>query len=342
MSGGVDSSVAAALVKEQGYETIGVTLNLATARSTEAMRTGIESAREVAHQLRIPHHVLDLRQEFEQRIIRVFCQEYCSGRTPNPCVLCNKEIKLGLLLSEARNLGADQVATGHYARVVYHQKKERYLLKKGKDEQKEQSYFLFLLSQGQLASVMFPLGEMKKSAVRARAKQQGLSVYDRRGSQEVCFIPDNDYVAYIKGMMPHIEQPGRIISTSGKVLGTHQGIYSFTIGQRKRLNVPQGYPVYVVGLDNETNTVVVGKKDETLRTELTASSLNWIARKSLEETIEVTARIRYRNREHSARIIPVSEDSVKVEFFEPQLAITPGQAVVFYDGDTVVGGGWID
>ena len=342
MSGGVDSSVTAALVKEQGYDTIGVTLNLAVESSFEKMQSAIDSAREAARRLNIPHHVLDLRTAFEEKVVTVFCEEYRCGRTPNPCVVCNRDIKLGGLFRKARNLGGDYVATGHYAQVMYDELRGRYLLKKGKDGRKEQSYFLAMLRQDQLGSVLFPLGGMTKAAVREKAKALGLPVYDRRGSQEVCFIPDNDHESFIKARIPDLVRPGDIVSTGGKVLGSHQGIHAFTIGQRKGLNVPQGYPVYVVGLNSETNTVVVGKKDETFQTKLIAKGLNWIAFDSLQEPLDVHARIRYRNREQPARVFPLVDGSVRVEFIEPQMAVTPGQAVVFYDGDTVVGGGWIE
>jgi tRNA-specific 2-thiouridylase len=341
MSGGVDSSVAAALLKEQGCDVYGVTLNLAVESSVARMAGAIESARKTARMLGISHDVIDVRATFEEKVVSVFCEEYRHARTPNPCVVCNRQLKLKELRRVAGQRAAEYVATGHYAQAMYDEERGRYLLKKGKDARKEQSYFLSLLTQEQLGAVLFPLGSMSKSAVRDKAKALDLPVHDRRGSQEVCFIPDNDYSSFISARMPDLVRPGPIVSTAGEVLGSHQGIHRFTVGQRKGLNVPQGYPVYVTALNSETNTVVVGKKEETYRSELTATGLNWIAIDKLKEPIKVHARIRYRNREQPAQVIPLPNDVVKVVFDEPQMAITPGQAVVFYDGDMVVGGGWI-
>jgi len=342
MSGGVDSSGAAFLLKERGYEVIGLTLDIATENNAQSMGKSIENARTVAEHIGIEHHVLDLRRQFDQKVVTVFCEEYRRGRTPNPCVLCNPEIKFGPLVAEAHRLGVASVATGHYARVAWDEQKQRYVLKKGKDEQKEQSYFLFMLGQEHLAHTAFPLGELTKEKVRQKARELGLSVHDRRGSQEVCFIPDNDYSGFVKKRMPDIQVPGKIISTKGEVLGEHSGIHSYTVGQRRGLNVPQGYPVYVVALDPATNTVVVGKKEETFGNELIASHMNWIACEAIKTPLSVKARIRYRTRAHAAQVIPLGPDSVKVVFDESQMAITPGQAVVFYQGDIVVGGGWIE
>jgi len=347
MSGGVDSSLTAALVKSRGYDTMGITLKLSPGEGKGGSfrgksQKGIEDATVVARKLNIPHRVFDVRQEFEEKVIERFCREYLSCRTPNPCILCNASIKFGALLSHARTQGADYVATGHYARVAYDAIKGRFLLKKGKDLQKDQSYFLCSLNQDQLRSVMFPLGEFTKSEVREKAHGFGLTVSDKPESQEICFIPDNDYVAFIKSRYAEQERPGPIVSTKGDVLGEHKGIFSFTIGQRKGLNIAQGYPLYVISLDEHTNSVVVGRKEEAFRQSLTASRINWIAMESLPNPIALKARIRYRHSENAARVIPLSPDQVRVEFNQPQLAITPGQAVVFYDGDIVMGGGWID
>jgi tRNA-specific 2-thiouridylase len=347
MSGGVDSSLAAALIKSQGYDTMGITLKLSPGAGKggsfgEKSRKGIEDARTVARKLDISHRVFDVRREFEEEVIERFCREYLSCRTPNPCILCNESIKFGTLLSHARTQGADCIATGHYARVVYDANKGRFLLKKGKDLQKDQSYFLCLLNQEQLRSVMLPLGEFTKSEVREKAQGLGLTVSAKPESQEICFIPDNDYVAFIKSRYAECQRPGPIVSTSGEVLGEHKGIFSFTIGQRKGLNIAQGYPLYVVSLDKDTNGVVVGRKEEAFRQSLTASRMNWVAMESLSAPMALKARIRYRHSENAARVVPLSPDQVKVEFNQPQLAITPGQAVVLYDGDIVVGGGWID
>lgn len=342
MSGGVDSSVAAALLKEQGYDMVGITLNLLSESGREKFVDGIESAQVVARQLSIPHYILDVQKEFEEKVVTVFCEEYLAGRTPNPCVVCNRHIKFGVLLMEARRRGANFIATGHYARVTFDEDTGRYLLKKGQDSRKDQSYFLFALTQDQLRSITFPLGELTKSVVRMRAKEMGLPVYDRRGSQEICFLSDNDYGMFIRCRYPESEQPGPIVSTDGEVLGRHAGIHSFTIGQRKGLNIARGYPLYVMRLEKETNTVVVGKKEETLKKELTASKVNWIAFDTLTTPLFARARIRYQHQEQPARIYPLSEDRVRVIFYEPQAAITPGQAVVFFQDDVVLGGGWIE
>ena len=347
MSGGVDSSLTAALVKSQGYETIGVTLKLTPEVNGSGFPNGkslkgVGYAAGVAKKLNIPHYVIDVHKEFEEEVIERFCREYLSGRTPNPCIFCNKRIKFGTLLNLVRRLGGDYMATGHYARAGYDNTKGRFFLKKGKDSHKDQAYFLFSLSQDQLGSVIFPLGEFSKAEVRLKAKEFGLTVADKPESQEICFIPDNNYVKFIKSRFSEVPGAGPIISSKGDVLGEHNGIFSFTVGQRRGLNVAQGYPLYVVSLDKNTNTVVVGRKEETFRKAFNASRINWIAIDSLNHPIELRARIRYRHPENQARIIPISKDRVRVEFSQPQMAITPGQAVVFYDGDTVVGGGWID
>ena len=337
MSGGVDSSVAAALLKDRGFEVTGITLKLISSLYSRE----VNFAREAAKKLDISHQTLDLSQEFDQEVADFFCREYLSGRTPNPCVICNKKIKFGALLHHTRTMGVDFLATGHYARNVYDESKNRFLLKKGKDIKKDQSYFLFDLSQNQLKSVLFSLGELTNADAREKAKKLGLKTFAKPESQEACFIPDNNYKEFIKDRIPDINQKGPIVSTKGEILGEHQGIFSFTIGQRKGLKIAKGYPLYVVSLDKKMNAVVVGKKEEVYQKELTVSQINWISLKSLEKPLEINARVRYRHQEKPARITPLSLKQVKVEFFKPQMAITPGQAAVFYDGDTVVGGGWI-
>jgi len=338
MSGGVDSSVAAALLKAEGFEVVGATLIL----TDHVFSEGINFAQDVAKKLDIPHFVLDLTKEFEHEIVNFFCKEYLSGRTPNPCIVCNKKIKFGFLLTRARALGADYLATGHYAKVVYDNAKSRFFLKKGKDEKKDQSYFLFALSQAQLGPVVFPLGKMTKTEVKEKAKEIGLQVFDKPESQEVCFIPGNNYKNFIKGRFPRLNEKGPIVSTEGKILGEHQGIFSLTVGQRKGLKIAKGFPLYVISLDKATNAAVVGMKEETFRKELIVSQTNWVSIKSLDKPMEVKVRVRHQHQESPARIIPLSEGRVGVEFFKPQMAITPGQAAVFYDEDTVVGGGWIE
>ncbi|MBW2605465.1 MAG: tRNA 2-thiouridine(34) synthase MnmA [Deltaproteobacteria bacterium] len=347
MSGGVDSSLAAFLIKSQGYDTIGITLKLCSQKNNPASSErkspeGVEYAAEMARKIDIPHYLFDLQKEFEQEVIEGFCREYISGRTPNPCIFCNEKIKLGALVRRAREMGADYVATGHYARVIYDKKKGRFLLKKGRDLQKDQSYFLFSLGQDQLKSVFFPLGGLTKNEVKQQAEKYGLSVSGRTESQEICFVPDNDYPAFIKSRFPVIERKGPVVSTRGEVLGEHHGVFSFTIGQRRGLNIARGYPLYVVALENDTNTVVVGEKEDLYRRELIASGTRWIAIESLNKPLVLKARIRYRHQECPALVVPLSAEKVRVEFSEPQRAITPGQAVVFYDGNIVAGGGWIE
>ena len=338
MSGGVDSSVAAALLKAEGFEVVGATLIL----TDHVFSEGIKAAQEIAQQLDIPHFVVDLTHEFEHKIVDFFCKEYLSGRTPNPCIVCNQKIKFGLLLNRARELGADYLATGHYSRVFRDNIRNRFLLKKGNDGKKDQSYFLFALSQDQLEPAIFPLGEMTKAEVKEKAKEIGLKVFNKPESQEICFIPGNNYKNFIKSHFPGLKEKGPIVSTQGKVLGEHQGIFSLTIGQRKGLKIAKGFPLYVVSLDRATNTAVVGEKEETFRKGLIVSRTNWVSIKSLDKPMEVKVRVRHQHQESPARIIPLSEGRVGIEFFKPQMAITPGQAAVFYDGDMVVGGGWIE
>jgi len=337
MSGGVDSSVAAALLKNAGYEVMGVTF-----LTTPQTSSGINFAQEVAQQLNIPHMVLDISKEFEKTVVNYFCQEYLSARTPNPCVICNQKIKFGLLLNHALSCGADFFATGHYAQVVYDYQSGCFLLKRGRDKRKDQSYFLFRLSQEQLSSILFPLGDMDKAEVRKKAKELNLKVFDKPGSKEICFIPHNDYKKFIKKRFPDLKQKGPILSPEGEFLGEHEGIFSLTIGQRKGLKIAKGTPLYVISLDKTTNTAIVGTKDKIFRSELIVKQLNWIGIRKLEKPMEVKVQIRSQHRESPARIIPLSEHRVKVEFFEPQLAVTPGQAAVFYQADTVIGGGEIE
>lgn len=346
MSGGVDSSVTAALVQAAGYEVIGMTLRLLPpdAEGTlwgKAKRGAVEEAAEVAARLGIPHKVLDVQEAFERHIVSPFCRAYLSGRTPNPCVVCNQKIKFGVLRAEARRIGASRLATGHYARAFYDTSRRRFLLKKGKDPAKDQSYFLFALVQEQLGSVLFPLGELSKAEARTKAAALGLPRPARSESQEICFIPDNDYTGFILRRFPEAQQGGPIMLADGSVVGEHRGLFSFTIGQRKGLRVSRGRPLYVIGLDARRNAVVVGTREEALRKTFLVENLNWIERDSLQEEMDLAVRIRYRHRESPARAIPLPDGTVRIEFHEPQPAVTPGQAAVFYQDDMVVGGGWI-
>jgi len=350
MSGGVDSSVAAALLKEQGYEVIGVTMQLQPSNrlAGEADLFGgccglgaVTDAKKVAQTLDIPHYVVNFRDAFARQVIADFCHEYSLGRTPNPCIRCNQYIKFGTLLKRAQELGAGMVATGHYARIEKENGSGRYLLKKGTDHHKDQTYVLYTMTQEQLHHTLFPVGCLTKEEVRHTAEQLGLSVADKAESQEICFIPDNNYPEFLEEYTGITPRPGPIIDHQGNVLGEHRGIISYTIGQRKGLGIASAEPLYVIAIDPDKNTITVGGKNEVYATELIASDLNWILIERPDSPLSVNAKIRYLHREAGAMVIPTSTDEVAVKFHEPQMAPTPGQAVVFYDDDLVVGGGTI-
>jgi len=347
MSGGMDSSVAAALPKERGYKVIGVTMKIWAGGSTHMEQTrhayygpgeeeDIEDARKVAQVLGIPFYAFDLKQEYEIEVLDYFCQEYLLGRTANPCVRCNHRIKFDALLEKARDSGLEfnYFATGHYAQVEYDESKRRYLLRKARDLRKDQSYFLFSLSQEQLGRSLFPLGSYAKGEVRKMARALGVGVEDKPESQD--FIAGS-YSSLVEAAV----QPGPILERQGGVLGQHRGIPFYTIGQRKELGISSKEPLYVTAIDRERNAITVGTKEEVCGDELIASELNWIAIEELRRPIEVKAKIRYRHKEAEAVVIPLDEDRVHVKFKEPQMAITLGQAIVFYDG-AVVGGGTIE
>jgi tRNA-uridine 2-sulfurtransferase len=335
MSGGVDSSTAAALLKQQGHEVIGATMELF---GNDSPTPASEDARKVADALDIPHFVYDFRDIFTNTIIDNFCREYASGRTPNPCVLCNRFIKFGLFWEKAREAGADYLATGHYAGII--QKDGRYLLKKGADTDKDQSYFLYRLTQEQLKHTLFPLSGMTKIKVKELAQKMMLPTASRPESQEICFVPEDNYAGFVEEYLDTIALPGPILDKSGKTIGQHQGITHYTLGQRKGLGIASPEPLYVTGIDAEKNTITVGVKDNIYSSEMTASSLNWIAAQPAGN-IKVQAKIRYRAQESGALITSVNDKEVFINFDTPQMAVTPGQSVVFYDGDTVIGGGII-
>jgi len=346
MSGGVDSSVAAALLREQGYQVIGVTMQIWPQGEDKFGGCcgigAVEDAKKVAYRLGIPHYVMNFRDIFARKVIADFCQEYRLGRTPNPCIRCNQYIKFEALLKRARELGADFVATGHHARIEKDEVTGRYFLKKGVDQQKDQSYFLYPVTQEQLRHILMPVGNYTKEMVRKIARELELPVADRPESQEICFIPDDNYAQFLKDYLPQAAQPGPILDEQGNVLGTHHGIMFYTIGQRKGLGIAAQEPLYVIAIEPERNAIIVGPKERAFGDELIASGLHWITFDRLTQPLTAKAKIRYRHPEAEAMVIPLDEDKVYVKFTEPQLAITPGQAVVFYDGDTVIGGGTIE
>lgn len=344
MSGGVDSSTAAYLLKEEGYDVSGITMRVMSCNdcsSDQELLPAVEDARNVAEMLGIPHYTCDLRQTFEENVIDYFCQEYLSGRTPNPCVICNKTIKFEALWEQARSLGAEYLATGHYVRNYYDEGRGRWVLKKGLDPRKDQSYVLYNLRQDQLPLLKFPLGEYWKEDVRKIAVLAGMSVADKKESQEICFIPDNDYRSFLTERAPEAAEPGVIYDTEGNPVGRHQGLAFYTIGQRHGLNLALGYPAYVVELDPFRNAVIVGKRDALLTCGLVAGDVNYIALESLDGCHHAMVKIRYNSKPVTAVISPGDNGEVWVEFEEPQRAVTPGQAVVFYQGDLVLGGGII-
>jgi tRNA-specific 2-thiouridylase len=350
MSGGVDSSVAAALLREEGYDVIGATMQIwPRAKEPDGSHdsggccglSAVQDARKVARKLGIPHYVINFRDIFARKVIADFCQEYGRGRTPNPCIRCNQFIKFGALLERARQMGADSIATGHYARVERDGRAGRYLLKKGVDQDKDQSYFLCQLTREQLSHTLFPVGSLTKERVREIAGQLGLPVAAKPGSQEICFIPDGDYPGFLKDYIPQAATPGPIIDECGHILGQHRGIMFYTIGQRQGLGIAAREPLYVTTIEPDRNTVAVGTREAVYGRELTAADMNWIAMDCPTHPITVKAKVRYRHPEAEAVVNPRQDGSVQVKFTEPQMSITPGQAIVFYDGDVVVGGGTI-
>lgn len=353
MSGGVDSSLAAALLLEQGYEVIGVTMQIwpdlpedftETSHQGCCSLSAVDDARSVANRLGIPYYVLNFQNVFEEKVIDYFADEYSRGRTPNPCIACNRYIKFDALLFKAQQLECDYVATGHYARVA--QDDGRWQLKKAANPAKDQTYVLFNLTQDQLARTLFPLGDYpSKELVRDEAAQRGFfRVADKPDSQEICFIPDNDYGRFLEERVPEAIQPGQFVTTGGQVLGEHKGIAHYTVGQRKGLGLAAGRPLYVVDIDVPRNLVVLGSNEEVFRPGLEADDMNWIAIPALTETLQVTAKIRSTAKEVPCTLEPVdgAPGRVRARFDQPQRAVTPGQAVVFYQGDRVVGGGYID
>jgi tRNA-specific 2-thiouridylase len=347
MSGGVDSSVAAALLAEQGHDVIGLSMQLYDQSDGQpsfgscCSLDDLYDARHVANAINIPHYILNFERQFDEQVVSNFVREYASGRTPLPCAHCNSDLKFATLLDRARGFGAAAVATGHYARVERHADTGRYLLKRGVDASKDQSYFLFSLTQDQLARAVFPVGDRPKDAVREYARLRQLPVADKPDSQEICFIPDNDYASFVSKHAPDAARDGVILDERGRIVGRHAGVHRFTVGQRKGLGLSAGAPLYVLELRPAERQVVVGPKASLERTTLTASGVNWIVDPP-EDPLRVTAQIRHRHQPASASVRSIGDARAALVFDAPQIAITPGQAVVFYDRDVVVGGGWID
>jgi tRNA-specific 2-thiouridylase len=354
MSGGVDSSVAAALLREAGHDVIGLSMQLYNLNQSESTQRDpnmtfgtcctlddLHDARRVARSIGIPHYIVNFEREFNDEVVSNFVREYASGRTPIPCVHCNSDLKFATLLDRASGLGAELVATGHYARVERGAGGDVRLLR-GVDRAKDQSYFLFSLTQAQLARAVFPVGHLRKDAVREHARRLGLAVSGKKDSYEICFVPDGDYAAFVERHAPETGGAGVIADRDGRVVGRHEGTHRFTIGQRKGLGLSSPIPLYVVDIDPAERKVVVGPREALDRHELTASSVNWCAPQPPVVPLRASVQIRHRHREAPATVTPLPDARVHVTFDTPQPAITPGQAVVFYDGEVVRGGGWID
>jgi tRNA-specific 2-thiouridylase len=360
MSGGVDSSAAAAILKDEGHELVGFTMQLWNQRrglsvdengeplpSRCCSLDDVYDARRVAEDLGFPFYVLNLEREFERDVVEPFVESYLAGETPIPCVACNSRLKFAALDRMALSVGCERVATGHYARVRFDEVSKRYQLLRGLDERKDQSYFLWELTQEQLSRSLFPLGEMSKADARGAARRHGLNVAEKKESQEICFVPDGDYAGFIERYLEaggrEDERParGEIVDTRGRVVGEHEGVHRYTVGQRRGLGVSRQLPLYVVRVEAEENRVVVGEAGELLSQEFTAAGVNWVAFDEPLQAVRADVRVRYRHEESPAIIKPLDGGRVCVRFDQPQRAVTPGQATVFYRGEEVLGGGWI-
>ncbi len=360
MSGGVDSSAAAAILKQQGHDLVGFTMQLWNQRrgisvdeqgeplpSRCCSLDDVYDARRVADELGFPFYVLNLEREFEQDVVQPFVASYLNGETPIPCVACNSRLKFASLDRLALSLGCEKVATGHYARVTYDAAASRHRLFRGRNLQKDQSYFLWELTQEQLSRSMFPLGEMSKPEVRDVAREQKLAVAEKVESQEICFVPDGDYAGFIdrylaaESATEQIPGQGELVDSQGRVVGRHDGIHRFTVGQRRGIGISAEHPLYVISIDAHRNQVMVGSAHELLSSEFTAVGVNWIALDSPSGPVRADVRVRYRHEAAAAAIVPLIDGRAHITFDDAQRAITPGQATVFYRGDEVVGGGWI-
>ena len=360
MSGGVDSSAAAAILQEQGHDLVGFTMQLWNQRrgisvdengeplpSRCCSLDDVYDARRVAEELGFPFYVLNLEKEFERDVVQPFINSYLNGETPIPCVACNSRLKFASLDKLAASLGCEKVATGHYARVEFDEATSRYRLLRGRDPQKDQSYFLWELTQEQLSRALFPLGELSKSDARQAARDNHLAVAEKKESQEICFVPDGDYAGFIdryldaENQTERLPGEGEIVTSEGTVIGAHAGIHRYTVGQRRGIGIADSRPLYVLGVEPASNRVVVGYDDELLSDGFTAAGVNWIAFDNPIEAVRAEVRVRYRHTAAPATVTPQPNNRALVKFDEPQRAITPGQATVFYRGDEVVGGGWI-
>jgi len=361
MSGGVDSSTVAAMLRAEGNNVIGLTMQLWNQRrlaGREGMPeqvTGrccslddVYDARRVAETIGIPYYVVNHEERFERDVVRPFVEEYLAGRTPIPCSLCNNHLKFDQLLIVAQQIGAERIATGHYARIEFDDQRQRWLLKRPVDRSKDQTYFLFGLTQEQLSRTLFPLGEMTKPEVRELARKYGLAIAEKPDSQEICFVPGGDYKRFLdaylaeQGNAERLETAGEMVTSSGNVIGEHAGVHNFTVGQRKGLGVATGSPLYVIQIKNDTREVVVGREQELYSRTLRAGRVNLISTQEIREPMRVAVKIRHKHQPAEATMEARGRNEVLVTFEEPQRAITPGQAAVFYDGDVVVGGGWIE